>query len=258
MAEKPKPANQPQQQMFSNLLASKPKKERGGPMTVFLSTTLHIGLIGLAVYVTGRVKEVVENDDKLTPLIAIEDVEPEPPPPPPPPPDQPPPQQQAAEPVEVPKGFQTLAPPTIIPPDIPPPSSGPVIRESDFTGEGIKGGRSDGTVTKVTAENIEAAPVFTPYTVAPQLKNQAQVAAALQRLYPPLLRDSGIGGSVDIWFFIDETGTVRRTDIKKGSGHASLDEAALKVADLMQFTPALNRDQKVKVWVAMPIVFRSQ
>jgi hypothetical protein len=33
---------------------------------------------------------------------------------------------------------------------------------------------------------------------------------------------------------------------------------ALKVADIMQFTPALNRDQKVKVWIALPIVFRTQ
>ena len=258
MAEKTKPANQPEQQMFGNLLASSPKKEKGGPVTVFFSTALHIGLIALAVYVTGRVKEVVTNDETLTPLIAVDDVEPEPPPPPPPPPDQPPPQQQAAEPVEVPKGFQTLAPPTIIPPTIPPPSAGPVIRESDFSGEGVVGGRSDGKVVTVTAEDISAAPVFTPFTVAPTLRNQAQVAAALQRLYPPLLRDSGIGGTVQVWFFIDENGTVQRTDIKQSSGHPALDEAALKVADLMQFTPAMNRDQKVKVWVDMPIVFRTQ
>ena len=32
---------------------------------------------------------------------------------------------------------------------------------------------------------------------------------------------------------------------------------ALKVGDIMKFTPALNRDQKVKVWIALPIVFRS-
>jgi hypothetical protein len=37
-----------------------------------------------------------------------------------------------------------------------------------------------------------------------------------------------------------------------------LDDAAAKVAELMQFSPALNRDQKVKVWVDMPIVFRTQ
>lgn len=258
MAEKPKPANQPQQQMFSNLLASKPKKERGGPATVVLSTAMHIGLIALAVYVTGRVKEVVQAQDTLTALLPVDNFEPEPPPPPPPPPDQPPPQQQATEMVEVPKGFQTLAPPTIVPPTIPPPSAGPVIRESDFTGEGVVGGRSDGTVTRVTAENIEAAPVFTPYTVEPRLTNPAQVGQALQRLYPPLLRDSGIGGTVNVWFFIDEEGVVRNTQLQEGSGHAALDEAALKVADLMKFTPALNRDQKVKVWVEVPIQFKTQ
>jgi protein TonB len=158
----------------------------------------------------------------------------------------------------VPKGFQTLAPPTIVPPDIPPPSTGPVISERDFSGEGVVGGKATGKVTTVTAENIEAAPTFTPFTVAPTLKNTDAVARALQRYYPPLLRDAGIGGTVRLWFFIDESGRVVKTTLKVSSGHAALDEAAQKVADLMEFTPALNRDQKVKVWVDMPIVFKSQ
>ncbi|HEY8483086.1 MAG TPA: energy transducer TonB, partial [Longimicrobiales bacterium] len=73
----------------------------------------------------------------------------------------------------------------------------------------------------------------------------------------PFLREAGIGGTVIVWFFIDETGTVRRTLIKESSGYEALDQAALKVADIMQFTPALNLDQKVKVWIQIPIVFRT-
>ena len=107
----------------------------------------------------------------------------------------------------------------------------------------------------VTAENLEAAPVFTPYTVAPELRNRDEVSRALIRYYPPLLRDAGIGGTVLVWFFIDEQGRVQKTQVQKSSGQQSLDQAALRVADLMRFTPALNRDQKVKVWVALPIVF---
>ena len=250
----PRPGEQP---LFTNLIASKPKKERGGPMAIFTSTVLHALFIALALYLTSQVKEAVQESDTLAAIVMPEEVEPPPPPPPPPPPeDQPPPVQ--TEVVDVPKGFQTLAPPTVVPPDIPPPTAGPVISERDFSGEGVVGGKSTGKVTTVTAENIEAAPVFTPFTVPPTLKNQDAVARALQRFYPPLLRDAGIGGTVKIWFLIDETGRVVKTQMKQGSGHAALDDAANKVADIMEFTPALNRDQKVKVWVDMPIVFRSQ
>jgi hypothetical protein len=29
------------------------------------------------------------------------------------------------------------------------------------------------------------------------------------------------------------------------------------VADVMRFTPAQNRDQKVAVWVALPVIFQT-
>jgi len=104
-------------------------------------------------------------------------------------------------------------------------------------------------------EDIGAAPTFTPYTVAPDLRNTSEVRRALEREYPPLLRDAGIGGTVNVWFFIDEGGSVLQTRVQKSSGHKALDDAALKVADIMEFSPALNRDKRVKVWVAFPITF---
>lgn len=104
--------------------------------------------------------------------------------------------------------------------------------------------------------DISAAPTFTPYTVAPSLKNRTDVQRALMREYPPLLRDAGIGGTANIWFFIDENGRVLDTRVQQSSGHKSLDDAALNVASIMQFSPALNRDKTVKVWVAFPITFQ--
>jgi TonB family protein len=105
---------------------------------------------------------------------------------------------------------------------------------------------------------VAASPVFTPYTVAPKLLNQQDVGATLQRYYPPLLRDAGIGGTANVWFFIDEDGKVLKAELKQSTGHDALDEAALRVAQTMVFSPALNRDQKVNVWVDMPIVFRAK
>ncbi len=107
-------------------------------------------------------------------------------------------------------------------------------------------------------QDLAKAPTFTPYTVAPDLKNRAEVSKALEKYYPPLLKDAGIGGTVNVWFFINESGHVIKTQVQQGSGHDALDEAALKVADIMEFTPALNRDKKVPVWVALPIVFKTR
>jgi TonB family protein len=98
-------------------------------------------------------------------------------------------------------------------------------------------------------------PSFTPMTVRPQLRNVREVQQALMRHYPPLLRDAGIGGEALIWFFIDEDGAVRDTRVNRSSGHEALDQAALAVASVMEFTPAYNRDVRVPVWIAMPIRF---
>jgi TonB family protein len=99
--------------------------------------------------------------------------------------------------------------------------------------------------------------VFTPYTVQPEVVNRAEVARALEDLYPPLLRDAGIGGAVDVWIYIDVTGSVVETQLGRSSGHEALDRAALNVADLIEFTPALNGEETVPVWISIPVAFNS-
>ena len=108
------------------------------------------------------------------------------------------------------------------------------------------------------AVDISAAPTFTPFTVRPDLTNEREVQRALEREYPPILRDAGIGGTVQVHFFIDEEGSVQRTLVAQTSGHASLDEAALRVANVFRFTPALNLDKVVPVWIAIPITFQTR
>ena len=108
------------------------------------------------------------------------------------------------------------------------------------------------------AVDISAAPTFTPFTVRPDLLNQREVERALEREYPPILRDAGIGGTVQVHFFIDEEGMVQRTLVAQTSGHASLDEAALRVANVFRFSPALNLDKIVPVWIAIPVTFQTR
>ena len=106
------------------------------------------------------------------------------------------------------------------------------------------------------ASDISAAPVFTPMTVRPEIRNRSAVQQALMREYPPLLRDAGIGGTVVVWFFITEEGIVQDKRVSQSSGQVQFDEAALKVADVFRFSPALNRDQRVQVWIEVPITFQ--
>ncbi len=159
----------------------------------------------------------------------------------------------------------TLPPDPVIPPPpnaIPRPAkpeiaSGPVdvdltIPKTDFGSVDVselpappkepKADRSDG-------------PKFTPYTVGPSILNRDEVVRAMQRSYPPLLRDAGIGGTVTLYLYIDVNGVVRDHRIAVSSGHPRLDSAAIEVADVYRFTPALNRDQKTAVWVQFPITF---
>lgn len=97
---------------------------------------------------------------------------------------------------------------------------------------------------------------FAVYTVAPSLVNEAETQRVLQREYPDILRDAGIGGTVPLLVHIDEEGRVLEARVERSSGYEGLDRAALRVADAMRFRPALNRDRRVAVWIKMPIRFR--
>ena len=109
--------------------------------------------------------------------------------------------------------------------------------------------------TLTEGADLSDAPTFTPFTVAPGILNRREIIDAMSSSYPPLLRDAGIGGEVRVYFFIDAEGRVQSTRIDQSSGHRQLDEAALGVASLYRFSPALNRDTKVSVWVSCPILF---
>ena len=104
--------------------------------------------------------------------------------------------------------------------------------------------------------DLSAAPVFTPMTVRPEIRNRAEIQQALMTQYPAMLRNAGIGGTVELWFFISKEGRVLDRRVFRSSGYVQLDEAALKVADVFRFTPALNREKIVQVWIRVPIEFQ--
>jgi TonB family protein len=105
------------------------------------------------------------------------------------------------------------------------------------------------------ASRIGDRPVFTPYTVKPEIKNRQRAAEVVLQHYPKILQDAGIGGTVYVWLFIDTEGRVQNAQVQESSGNVTLDEAALAAVQEFEFTPALNMDKRVPVWVAFPIVF---
>ena len=107
-------------------------------------------------------------------------------------------------------------------------------------------------------EGMAAEPTFTPMTQAPRLRHPREVASRLQELYPPVLRDAGVGGTTNVWFYIDETGSVAETRVNQSSGYEALDQAALAVAREMEFEPALNKEERVPVWVALDLKFEAK
>jgi len=112
--------------------------------------------------------------------------------------------------------------------------------------------------TEVTIGALSDQPTFTPFTVAPSIVNREAVIDAMAREYPPLLREAGVGGTVRVYFFIDADGIVQDFRIDESSGHPAIDDAALEVADVFRFSPAMNRDERVPVWVSFPITFQTR
>ena len=99
-------------------------------------------------------------------------------------------------------------------------------------------------------------PTFTPYTKKPELQNRAAVQSAMVRFYPPALRERGIGGTALMWVLVNEHGEVENVHLKETSGDTLLDRAAEEVVRVMRFSAAMNRNERVKVWVQLPIVFK--
>jgi TonB family protein len=77
----------------------------------------------------------------------------------------------------------------------------------------------------------------------------------MDRLYPAILKEAGIGGEVLMWVWVNEDGRPSNAQINQSSGRIQLDEVALAIAAQMRFEPAMLLDKAIGVWVAQPISF---
>lgn len=102
-------------------------------------------------------------------------------------------------------------------------------------------------------------PTFTPFEVRPRLLNGTELQRLLLARYPQMLKNAGIGGETLLWIYIDANGQVMNTEVVATSGYQELDEVAQEVMrDGAKFSPALNRDIRVPVWIQMPVAFEAR
>lgn len=90
---------------------------------------------------------------------------------------------------------------------------------------------------------------FVASSALPQLKFQAKAD------YPEIARRSGLEGTVMVHVLVNVNGRVAQAVVTQ-SAHPILDKSAVAAALKCQFTPAKQREMKVKSWVAVPYRFR--
>lgn len=100
-------------------------------------------------------------------------------------------------------------------------------------------------------------PSYIPRDVEPRVTNNRTVVRILEQRYPSMLREAGISGSVILYIFVNERGEPEKSQVQQGSGYAQFDAAAAQVAERMEFSPAMNRDKPVGVWILQRIDFNT-
>ena len=240
--------------MFKNLPASQGAK-RGifTGKTAIPSLVLHGLLIAGAVYATVRAEQ--ENDaEEVVEFMEIEEKEPEPEK------EEPEPEQPKEEPPP-PAATQALTPPEEPPAAIPAVDlSAPAVSAQDFTGIGV-------VAPEAAPPPPPAAPPPPPepefaYELAvldqkPALSNGGQIASVMERLYPRILQDAGIGGTVNMQFVIEPNGTVDMESVKViDSPHEQLSEASIKAVERFRFRPGKYKGESVRVLIQMPITWQ--
>ena len=73
--------------------------------------------------------------------------------------------------------------------------------------------------------------------------------------YPLELWDRGVEGQTLLRVRITEEGTVDSVEVRRSSGHAAFDSAAMRGARSLRFEPARRGEDAVRVWAQVPVRF---
>ncbi|MDP2807118.1 MAG: energy transducer TonB [bacterium] len=90
---------------------------------------------------------------------------------------------------------------------------------------------------------------YVAYSISPAPLN------VLRPVYPSICRTMGAEGRVILQALVDKSGKVAQVRVLKSSGNEALDEAAMEALKASTFSPALQGDKPVAVWLSYPVVF---
>jgi TonB family protein len=255
--------------MFNKLVASEGRKKSGfwSPTNLAVSAILHVVLVGgLLAAGVGAAHDGKDTEEIVDLMDLAEEEKKEPEPEKPKEPEPPPPEPEPDAPPPVVKGFQTLTPPEEPPAAIaPPPPNQTALSAEDVSGIGQEGGVAKGVEGGVqqSTEKREDPPEVGTYELSaveeqPAPTNIAELRRQLERNYPPLLRDAGVVGTVQVRFRVLENGTVDVPSITvTSSTHEGFDEPSIRSVQRLRFRPAKVNNRPVKVWVELPIQWQT-
>lgn len=266
------------------------RRKRWGTGTIALSILAHAAAIG-AIGVFARQADAKPAPEEVIAEWNLEEKPLPPPPPPPrvelppepkeppkvdlaPKPDPEPVVRHTPPPAPVKGDFVSPRPPENPPVGIPAPDpNARPITQVDVSGIGKEGdvvGAVDPSDTRAPTGNTqpsevkEAPPAEEPVSnepvaesevdVRPSLRNTDDVQRALQRVYPPSLRDAGVTGQTVLQFVIDEEGRVEPSSVEVvSSSDDAFAAAARRIVGTMRFTPAKIRGHTVRVTTTLPV-----
>ena len=109
------------------------------------------------------------------------------------------------------------------------------------------------------ADLEDPADEFRPVTevdVGPEVLDPATVRRVADEEYPPLLRANGVGGTVQMRVFLYATGEVANVELLGGGSiYPDLNDAAMRVARVTEFTPAMLGGEAVGVLFLFELEF---
>lgn len=101
-------------------------------------------------------------------------------------------------------------------------------------------------------EVIPPSTEFMPVEVLP-----AALPTNPQPKYPEMARVAGVDGSVTLNVYVDKLGNVKRWEVLKATpAGLGFEEEVLQVIRQWKFTPAIQGERPVGVWVAVPFKFK--
>ena len=92
--------------------------------------------------------------------------------------------------------------------------------------------------------------------IPPQMLDRGRAEVLLQQAYPLYLQRQGVGGQVWLRVWVDANGNAGLANVSRGSGVRDLDRAAIDVAPLLRFEPAMQSGTPVATWIEFSVLFR--